>query len=375
MHQRMCLSFVLLSITAVACASRHDAAGASQQDQTTAPELLDGQTLSADQLAALAPLEDATHAAVLFPSSGDPQVRGHLVAGGKVTIAYALNRLPHCRATHDGYQIWDTRIGGEFSNGTKIGEERGAGNNGQPDGSVRGFDAQGAQLGIAHVVPVTIDVPRSAESFFLYAHNTSPPGPSDACDTFDSKFSANFQFHIDPATPGPGSGQVTEGSRPSADDLAALVDIGDGSDTAAILFPTGADPVIRGNLVQGGRVIVAYSLDRLAQCRAIHDGYPFWVTQIGGHFSDGTKIGEEIATGQSFYNSAATEPGHVVEFAPVPGRETPVAISVPTVFSVPKGATSLELYARNWNPGGPVDPCNTFDSLGGQNFHFFVRSR
>jgi hypothetical protein len=364
----------VVAALAVGCSVTHDSSGSSQQDQTaaSATRLLDGQSLSADQLAALATV-DATHAAVLFPSTGEPQVRGSIVAGGKVTIVYALNRLPGCRASHDGFEIWDTRIGGEFSNGTRIGEERGTGGDGQPQGTVRGFDSGGEQLGVAHVVPLTLDVPRSAESFFLYAHNTSPPGPSEACDTFDSKFSANFQFKVTPAPPGPASGQVPDG-RANVDQLASLVDMGDGSDTAAILFPSGGDPVVRGNLVQGGRVVVAYSLERLSQCRALHDGFPFWVTQVGGHFDDGTKVGGETAPSGGFFTSAADLPGHVVEFVPVPGQESAQAISVPTVFAVPKGATELQLFAHNWNPGGPVDPCSAFDSLGGQNFHFSVRA-
>jgi hypothetical protein len=363
---------LLAATSIVACSSSQDATSDSSQDQTAVARLLDGQPLTADQLATLANIGDGSNAAaILFPSNGDPTVRGRIVAGGKLIVVYALNRLPQCRATHDGFQIWDTRIGGEFSNGTKIGEERGIGPDGQPQGSMRDFDAQGAHLGPAHVVPVTLNVPLSADSLYLYAHNTSPPGPSEACDTFDSHFSANFQFKIEP----PGPGQLADGSHASADQLESLVDIGDGSDTAAILFGAGSDPVVKGNIVQGGHVIVAYALDRLPQCRALHDGFPFWVTQIGGEFSDGTKLGEELTPGQTFFADASTLPGHVVRFIPVPGQETPVATSVPTSFAVPKNATDLQLFAHNWNPGGPVSPCGFFDSKGGGNFHFPVRPR
>jgi hypothetical protein len=370
------IGLAFIAVLGSACASSSENDGDSTaQDQTAATALLDGQNLTAAQLLTLAPIGDGTKAAaVLFPSSGDPEIRGNIVAGGKVTVVYALNRLSQCRATHDGFQIWDTRIGGEFSNGTKIGEERGIGNDGQPQGSVRGFDPStfGAHLGAARVVPLTFDVPLGAERFFLYAHNTSPPGPSDACDTFDSKLSANLQFKV---AANAANAPALDGDHATVDTLASLVDIGDGSDTAAILFGTSGDPVLRGKLVQGGRVIVAYALDRLPQCRATHDGFPFWVTQIGGEFSDGTKLGDETTAGQSFMDDASSEAGHVVRFIPKTVSDGADAAAIPTVFAVPKSATELQLYAHNWNPGGPVSPCSSFDSLGGRNYHFPVQTR
>lgn len=338
-----------------ACASSSNDGASSTQDSTAA-SLLDGQNLTDDQLATAVP---AGNAAILFSSRGGaPTIRGQLVAGAKVTVVYALNRLSQCRTTHDGFQIWDTLIGGGASNGMSIAET-----------SVRAFP-DGSSLHTAESAPFTFTVPEGAESFFLYAHNTAPGGPAPACDTYDSNNSANWQFQVQ------GNSQVgvNDFTAANADTLAQLVDIGDGSNTAAILFGQSGQPVVKGNLVQGGKVVVAFALDRLPQCRALHDGYPFWVTQIGGQFSDGTKVGE--ATGQaSMYSGASNMAGHVVRFTPIPNEETPVAQSTPTVFTIPDSATDLALWAHNWNPGGPVEACSAYDSLAGANYHFPIRSK
>src|SRR5262249_9692073 len=102
------IGLAFLAALGTACASSGENDGDSTaQDQTAARALLAGQDLTAQQLLTLASIGDGTNAAaILFPSSGDPEVRGNIVAGGKVTVVYALNRLSKCRATHDGFQIW-----------------------------------------------------------------------------------------------------------------------------------------------------------------------------------------------------------------------------------------------------------------------------
>jgi hypothetical protein len=337
----------------VACTSSTDDSESSTQDQTAVPVMLDGETVTYPQLSEFAPLTGPTSAVILFPTVGDPAFLGQLVAGGKVSVIYALNRLSQCRASHNGFQIWDTRIGGEFSNGTKIGEERASGSGAPPEGSVRGF-AGSSSTGQAHTVPFTFDVPAGADWISLYAHNTSPAGPAAACDTYDSKLGANFRFKIDANS----AAGVSEGSNATADALAPLVDLSDGSNTAAILFGTSGEPVLKGTLVQGGRVFVVYALDRLRQCRALHDGFPYWNMDVGGSFSEGTKVG-----------------GTAVRFASIPGTARWLAQSLPTAFDVPATANDLELYVHNWNPGGPVSACSGYDSRNGANYHFAIRSR
>ena len=71
-------------------------------------------------------------AAIEFGKSGDPKVSGHLVAGGKVRVRYAQDRLTTCVRTQMGHPAWGVtgyaKIGGgdaaHFDTGRAEGSDR-----------------------------------------------------------------------------------------------------------------------------------------------------------------------------------------------------------------------------------------------------------
>ncbi len=115
--------------------------------------------------------------------------RGALVAGGTAVIDYALERLPECRNTHNGYPAWDLIAHARFS---PSGEET--------SGSVRAFDSVGGTpTSAARPVPFEVALPRGATSVELWFENRSGAGSS--CVTWDSNLGANYRFDVLPAAP------------------------------------------------------------------------------------------------------------------------------------------------------------------------------
>jgi hypothetical protein len=114
---------------------------------------------------------------------------GALVAGGTAVVDYALERLPECRNTHNGYPAWDLVAHARFA---PSGEEQ--------SGSVRGFEyVGGTPTSAAHSVPFTLSIPRGATSVELWFENRS--GAGSTCVTWDSNLGANYRFDILAAPP------------------------------------------------------------------------------------------------------------------------------------------------------------------------------
>jgi hypothetical protein len=275
-------------------------------------------------------------ASIVFPLSGPPSINGRLIGGGTVKVSYPQARLTKCRDA----ATWDLRLGTYVANtGT-----------GTLDSLL---DHPG---GRAADVPVTIHLPLAGERLQLWVHNTAA-----GCEAYDSN---DYSFPI--LAPPDG---IADGAHASPAQLASLVS----PSTASIVFPASGDPVVNGRLQRGGLVFVVYALERLPKCRAYHDGYPFWATQIGMKFSNGTQQGDDNAN--PYFTSIEKLPGHAVRIAELSsGGEHFRAVTSPVVFQIPQDASDLQVWAHNWNPGGPVSPCADWDSLGGANYRFAVEA-
>jgi len=124
---------------------------------------------------------------------------------------------------------------------------------------------------------------------------------------------------------------------------------------STVRFLAGWSEEQRGAIVGGGLLRIEYDPARLPDCRASYTFAPAWDVEAEGRFLPG---GETFSG--SVVSFASTGTGLRVD-DPSPG-----AMEV----DVPRGATSVELWFRNWS--GMSYPCETWDSNFGQNYRFDV---
>ena len=109
--------------------------------------------------------------------------RGPLVPGGTVTLDYALDRLPACRWSRAGYQLWDIEANVKF----------------QPQGilvtrTVTQIAGSGSGGGGRVSVPTTVEIPLGTQRVDVWFRNYSA---ANTCETFDSAYGANYQFPVE----------------------------------------------------------------------------------------------------------------------------------------------------------------------------------
>lgn len=123
---------------------------------------------------------------VLFSLDWAENVFGALHQGGYMTVNYALERLPQCRGTHNGFPAWDILANARFSPG------------GQTfSGSVRQIVTNmGTPTNDATPLPWTVKIPDDATSVELWFHNYTGAGSS--CEAWDSNYGANYHFDVWP---------------------------------------------------------------------------------------------------------------------------------------------------------------------------------
>lgn len=103
---------------------------------------------------------------------------------GYIAVEYALERLPECRSTHNGYPAWDTVAYARFSPGGQLFEQ-----------SARAFETvNGTPTTTAYAVPFFVEIPDDATSVELWFRNYSGAGSS--CETWDSNWGANYRFVV-----------------------------------------------------------------------------------------------------------------------------------------------------------------------------------
>jgi hypothetical protein len=117
-----------------------------------------------------------------FTADFQQSVTGSLVAGGKVTVAYDLSRLPQCMGeSTDGEPVWDTEAHVRFFPSN---QEADLPMRGPQDPTTFAFTS----------LPVELDVPAGTTSLSTW-FSTSGEG----CSTYwDSNYSANYPFAVTP---------------------------------------------------------------------------------------------------------------------------------------------------------------------------------
>lgn len=124
---------------------------------------------------------------VVFENGWQTKQHGSLVAGRQGVLTYAMERLPQCRATHNGYPAWGTRAFLRFWPGGQVVE-----------GPVVAFEGVNGNLAGApgKAVPLTFDVPVGATSMEAWFQNSS--GAGSTCEAWDSNSGSNYRFTVEP---------------------------------------------------------------------------------------------------------------------------------------------------------------------------------
>lgn len=116
---------------------------------------------------------------------------GVLHAGGWLAVDYDLDRLPRCRATHNGYPAWGTTAFVRFAPSGKI-----------ESGAVNDFErVSGVPTNTALDKRFEVKVPAGTTSAELWFKNES--GAGNFCESWDSNYGANYRFDVLPAADDP----------------------------------------------------------------------------------------------------------------------------------------------------------------------------
>jgi hypothetical protein len=103
-----------------------------------------------------------------FAANWSQQQSDAIRAGEQLTIEYAAERLPDCRASYRGQDAWNIAGYARFLPGGEV------------------------QSGAVAKQPLIIDVPADATHVELWFQNTDNTG----CNAWDSRYGQNYRFEI-----------------------------------------------------------------------------------------------------------------------------------------------------------------------------------
>ncbi|MGC4114575.1 MAG: DUF6209 family protein [Myxococcales bacterium] len=116
---------------------------------------------------------------------------GVLHAGGWFAIDYDLDRLPQCRATHNGFPAWGTTAYVRFNPSGEV-----------ASGPVNEFErVNGVPTNKALDKRFEVKIPAGTTSAEVWFKNES--GAGNSCESWDSNYGANYSFDVLPAIDDP----------------------------------------------------------------------------------------------------------------------------------------------------------------------------
>ncbi len=119
-------------------------------------------------------------ASVKFLSDWSYEQKGDIRPGEALSIEYATERLPRCRASRYGRDTWGIIAGIRFHP-----------NGQEEDGSVVALENSGVNV----PAPLSVEVPSDATKIELWFKNTD----SNGCVAWDSRYGQNYWFDVTPA--------------------------------------------------------------------------------------------------------------------------------------------------------------------------------
>lgn len=132
----------------------------------------------------LCPGVRASRTELSFGPQWTTEQRGVLVSGGTLVVNYALERLPLCRGTHNGFPAWATTAYARFLPGGQVFEAK-----------LNAFKSdQGRPTNEAYSVPAEFSVPSDAVAVELWFVNAS--GAGNNCQAYDSNSNANYRLGV-----------------------------------------------------------------------------------------------------------------------------------------------------------------------------------
>jgi hypothetical protein len=166
----------------------------------------------------------ATATTVVFDAQWRETVQGTLVAGATFKVDYDPQRLPQCRASHNGNPGWNITAFARFwPSGTQV----------QANIMDHLYNESGAPDYTSWVKTTPeLRIPEGTTSLELWFNNTS--GFDKPCSTWDSDYSKNYRFGVVAAAP-----------------------------EATITFQSDWRNITAGTLARGGALTVSYDTARL----------------------------------------------------------------------------------------------------------------
>ena len=128
-------------------------------------------------------------ASLRFDSSWCTTQIGHILAGGTLSLDYDILRLPQCRASWRGAQVWDIEVHIRLHpGGTEIVES--------VLDKIRSPPGRGMVTGL---VPrrVVLAIPSGAEKIEMWFRNWYQT--SSRCESWDSRYCQNYWFPVEQA--------------------------------------------------------------------------------------------------------------------------------------------------------------------------------
>jgi hypothetical protein len=124
----------------------------------------------------------APKATLTFDGAWVTTQTGAIVPGADLTIQYALERLPSCRFSRAGYQLWDIEANVKFEPSGEL-----------KVGSVTMVTTPNGGGPTRAASPLTVRVPRGTQRIQIWFRNYSAV---DRCEAYDSNYGRNYWFDV-----------------------------------------------------------------------------------------------------------------------------------------------------------------------------------
>jgi len=124
----------------------------------------------------------APKATLSFDGAWTTTQTGAIVPGADLTITYALDRLPSCRFSRAGYQLWDIEANVKFEPSGEL-----------KTGSVTMVTTPNGAGPTRAPFPLTVRVPLGTQRVQIWFRNFSAV---DRCEVYDSNYGKNYWFDV-----------------------------------------------------------------------------------------------------------------------------------------------------------------------------------